>query len=200
MALILSCLIPVSTVSAQANTTASELATHIDAVKTLFQELDRAARNCVEGATEDSCHTFASTLDDAFIPAYLSHCKFISEWREQLVAREDSDELDNELNGDLARLLIDAEFTCGEDALAKRTEFTVLAFQTWQEAHADTSLLAPQYDRNTSARSSPVPEALQSQQSRLNQEIDRQWQRVELDNIRQQLRKPVDYGDYNFPN
>lgn len=171
----------------------------IDAIRELFQELDSSAQQCVEDSAADSCRSFATTLDETFIPAYLDHCAEIRAWREQLVADVESGDAAIDEDQGLASSLIGAEFSCGEDALAKRTRFAVAAFQKWQRENSNTAQATARLQQPGNSRTNPVPQSLQNQQSRLSREIDQQWQRVELENIRQQLRKPIDYGDYNYP-
>ena len=185
-------------VSAQETATAIELDARFDAIRDLFRELDSSAQACVEESDADSCKAFAEVLDDTFIPSYLGHCAVIRAWRDQVVEDAESGAAADDEPG-LANRLIGAEFSCGEDALAKRSHFAVAAFQKWQQENTHASQGTARYRQDGSDRTSPVPQALQSQQSRLSREIDQQWQRVELENIRQQLRKPIDYGDYNYP-
>ena len=180
----------------------AELERHLTEARELIQELDSAAQQCVLEDSQDSCKAFASTLDELFIPAYLQHCDAISEWRDQLLENREAGTEMLTAEQDLARQLLDAEFTCGEDALAKRSQYVVTAFQKWQQEESGTALLAPHAARQSASNanngSNSTSQALRSQQSRLTREIERQWQRVELQNIRQQLRKPIDYGDYNY--
>jgi len=185
-------------VSAQ-EATSTVVDTHIDAIRQLFQELDSSAQHCVEDHEADSCKSFATTLDESFIPAYLEHCAVIRGWREQLVADAESGAVVVDEDQGLASSLIGAEFSCGENSLARRTRFAVAAFQKWQQENSNTAQDPARYGQDGSSRTSPVSQALQNQQSRLSREIDQQWQRLELENIRQQLRKPINYGDYNYP-
>lgn len=177
----------------------SDLDRHLVSVRDLFTDIDSKAESCVGDGSAENCESFIYSLDIEFIGTYLDHCRQITDWVDQVVASAMSDADDSNENEATARRLIEAEFACGKDALNKRTTFVVEAFRKWQTLNSGNTLTASSSNQTFQSRTGSVTNALRLQQSRINQEVDQQWRRLELENLRQQLRRPIDYGDFNFP-
>lgn len=175
---------------AQASEAPTSIDTHLTAIVELFSEIDNKAEHCIDDDELQSCEAFIHSLDTEFIGTYLNHCQEVTGWVDQIVTRVMTDS--DSAPGDevTAQRLIEAEYTCGKDALRKRTSFVVEAFGKWQAINAGNENSGGVDRRASSYSSQGVAEAVQSQNSRLNQEVNQQWQRIELENIRQQLRRP----------
>lgn len=186
-------------VSAAASAQSEELDSHISEIKEQFQKLDTSAEACL--AAEAACQDFLTTLNSE-LPQYLQHCEALREWREQLVTSNSVD--DSSGDAGLAQRLIDVEFTCGEDALIKRTDAVLAAYDKTQGSplQALPALVADTNNREArqafSQQQNATSQRVSQQQQRLRMEIQQQWQRIQLENVREQNRRPLDFG--TFPN
>ncbi len=169
----------------------SDLDDSLALVIDLFAEIDNKAESCVEDSSAEDCESFIYALDTEFIEPYLDHCLQITNWVDQMVASAMSDTEALGENETTARRLIEAEFTCGKDALNKRTVFVVEAFRKWQSINPGITHAAGISSQAAQSGTSRVSNALRLQQSRITQEVNEQWRRLELENLRQQLRRPV---------
>ncbi len=185
-------LLPCSLASAQTE----DLDSHIEQVREQFQQLNLRAEACLDD-TETACQEFLSALDRE-LPRYLQHCEILRDWREQVV----SDFTDADADAELAQRLIEVEFTCGEDALVKRNNAVLAAYQK-------TSLIAPgglatlladsannQASQAFSRNQHAVSQDLSQQQQRLRNEIQQQWQRIQLQNVREENRQPQNFTSF----
>ena len=179
---------------------AQNLDDHVRAVKTLFQEMDDNAEACLNNS-QASCQNFLDTLDNR-LSRYKQHCSALRSWRDQLVDENGNTDGTASIAPGTAQLLIDVEYTCGEDALVKHTSHVLAAYE---KTHSDNSaglpaVVADAHQRETLADYERLRRSLlqdsNKQQQRLSNEIQLQWQRIELENLRQQNRRPVDFGTF----
>ena len=181
-----------------------DLTSHIEAIKTIFQQLDSAAQTCVESSAEQNtstqpdCAAFATQLEGNILTSYLEHCTVLRNWREELVAQNGDTQSDLDSDDNTLQAMIDVEFTCGEAALLKRTSYVASAYNLTQPSsrndQSSLQLRQLQNERsNNQLRNSSLHDIENSQQ-RLSREIQQQWNRIELDNLRQQNARPIDFG------
>ncbi len=176
------------------------LDSHISSIKTQFQQLDASAQACIEDA-DNACADFLTNLDTE-LPGYLQRCEALLAWREQVVTNNQDGISSDDTS--LAQRLIDVEYTCGEDALIKRTNAVQAAFEKVRNpalgklpplvAGASNSQAARELQRNRNTTQQNV----EGQRLRLQGEIERQWQRIQLENLREQNRQPKNYNDFDL--
>ena len=183
----------------------SDLDSHISTIKQMFVDIDASAERCVDNELPDNpdCHAFSDALDREFLSQYLSHCEVLKSWRDELLTDTAAAGLDQDLGASIAQNLIDVEYSCGEDALLKRTEYVLTAYSrtrspAYRNGVAGIQLgSSAQPGNSAAALSRSLLDSVRSQQYRLDREIQRQWQRIELENLRQQIDNRIDYGDNN---
>lgn len=175
-----------------------ELDDHVTAIKALFQQMDATAEGCLDDSGQ-SCQVFLDALD-SHLDQYQQHCQVLRDWRDQLVEENTATTAVPETG--TARRLIDVEYTCGEDALVKRTAFVLAAYEKTQSGNR-TILPAVVADANQQQTQNEYARLRRSllrdssaQRQRLDDEIQQQWQRIELENLREQNRRPVDFGTF----
>lgn len=178
------------------------LATPIGNIKTFFQQLDELAEGCLQNSTAD-CQSFSESLDQQ-LGVYLTACEPLIAWRDALVEQNATEPV----SADAATIqqLLDVEFTCGENALVKQTDYVQQAFNKIQSAAEPVSassvatLTLSQNQQRASEQQARMRQSLlggvQDQNLRLNSEIEAQWRRIEMDNLREQNRRPVDFGTF----
>ncbi|MCG8412964.1 MAG: hypothetical protein MI746_01995 [Pseudomonadales bacterium] len=182
-----------------------EIDARISVVKDLFVELDAAAETCLDDGTtsEDSCQAFSDSINGDTIPTYLEHCRVLKEWRDGLVEETQRTGVDPANQERTLGLLIDVEFTCGEEALTKRTQYVLAAF---------AKIRAPRYlipdpaiairnqrqaDNIDYTLRNSLLDGIENQQRHIGGEVQQLWNRLELENLRRQSQRPTSVGTIN---
>jgi hypothetical protein len=178
------------------------LATPIANIKTFFQQLDELAEGCLDNDAA-YCQAFSESLDQQ-LGVYLTACEPLIAWRDALVEQNTTTPVT--ADSTTTQQLLDVEFTCGENALVKQTDYVQQAFSKIQTALEPVSassvatLAASQNQQRASEQQARMRQSLlggvQDQNQRLNSEIELQWRRIELDNLREQNRRPLDFGTF----
>lgn len=183
------------------------LDTRIDSATTALTELDLKAETCLislaEGTTDEAkahCDEFLQAIDGALLASYLVDCEALRNWRDDFVSASTADNApDNNNSEENLRRLVGIEFACGENALNKRTEYVVSAFSLLQDGQiknqrasaALTRHLAELQMQSTANQERRLlRNSILQQQSKRQLETEQQWNDLELELIRQQIRNP----------
>lgn len=109
----------------------------IGAVESILRAVDEQARVCVErlaesanGVQPEECAGFLASVDGDVLAGYLEHCAELKQWRDAYVDNPPPAGPDSERD---RQRLLGVERVCGEDALRRRTEFVVVAFEALNE-------------------------------------------------------------------
>ena len=193
-----------SSASAQQATQESvDYQAHIDAATLRLQELDTQAGACLsafESNSTDSatvrCKEFLGAVDGDGLASYLASCEILKQWREDFVlAAQRSNTDDPGSDADL-RLMVGIEFTCGEGALQKRTQFVTTAFNllvgyqgSTQQISTDIArrLAELRFETTLSNERRLLQDAIRRQQSDRLLQNERQFDALEKEIIRQQI-------------
>ena len=103
----------------------------IDIIKTIFNELDNSAKECLQQLNDSGfkkqgkCVDFMASIDGQTTTDLISHCDAIKSWRENYV--ENSNSSNETVESNLQRMR-DVEYFCGENFLQKRTVNVSAAF------------------------------------------------------------------------
>ncbi len=163
-------------------------------IATLLSTLDAKANACLEAdpaaASQDShCQQLIAAIDGDDLRHYLNLCAQIKSWRDRYVAEFAASALDSGIEQEQAlRFLVQTEFYCGENALRERTEHVFPAF-----ARLNQSMTARPGRVSAVGSRNSVPQATQQIHDRLQQETDRLWQELQLENLRRQLPRTNDF-------
>ena len=110
---------------------------HIGAAELILKAVDEEARVCIERIAESSssvqpeeCASFLALIDGEVLAGYLEHCAELKEWRNAYVENPPAAGSNSERD---RQRLVGVERVCGEDALRRRTEFVVVAFEALNE-------------------------------------------------------------------
>ena len=162
-----------------------------------LQELDELAADCLtESSGNVACPDFLRAVDGALLETYLDNCAIAKSWREQFVTEQVQDFAANSSRSETSlRHLIDVEYLCGENAVARATDNVLPAYRLTRTNPANGNSLARslQYQLDSARqnalidqRSSNLSGGYSSQSERSRQQIQRQFDRLELELIRQQ--------------
>jgi hypothetical protein len=182
----------------------------IEQARTALSLLDEQAGACLTSqssattnATAGACVAFRQALDGELLTRYLSACRVARAWRDEYVTRRVETGIDDAAGSadETLRTLVDIDYWCGEDALARRTTNVVAAYglsrsdisaplaQTGSvrdlQRQLDTSRQQAIIDRERSR----LQEDNLAAQQRLRQETYRQQNDLELELIRQQKQR-----------
>ena len=177
--------------------------THIDAAATQLRTLDNKAAACLaafEGESKESaavrCQEFRGAIDGADLADYLARCEVLKAWRENFVLAAQQSDADNRGSAADLSLMVGIEFTCGEDALQKRTQFVTTAFNmlygnrnSAQQANSEIArrLAELQFETTLSNERRLLQDAIRRQQSDRLLQNERQFDALEKEIIRQQI-------------
>ncbi len=181
----------------------SSLDSSVEAAAAALTELDSKAQSCLnsldQAATSEAqqrCDEFLQAIDGELLATYLTHCDALKNWRDEFVAEAVGNDQNNTNS---LELLVGIEFACGENALQKRTQFVVDTFALLQggqiqERRASAALSRRLAELNfqsiTNQQRRLLQDAIQQQQLRSQLETQLQWNEVENELIRQQIRNP----------
>ena len=172
----------------------------LDAARSIMQQLDELAAACVNpnqqatATPETPCLNFSNALNGEMLASYISHCRSIKTWRDEFVSSQSANQTNTDTDTSLS-LMIDSEFLCGDDALTKRTDYIGIAYQQINGtnrsdpanvAATNTELQALRQQMLISRERQRLMNSFQQQQQRQRLETQRQFDRQELELIRQQ--------------
>lgn len=175
---------------------------HITGAVSGLEQLDTLASACLtalqQAADTDAnapCTEFLTAIDGETLAQYLAHCAALTEWKETYIAeafRENQNPADS---ASALRLLVGADYACGDNALQQRTEFVTTAFAQLQQrsnasgqdnALLDRRLREMQFNSTLSAERRLLQNSVQQQQLQRDQASERQMRQLELELVRQQ--------------
>ena len=175
----------------------------VEAAAAALTELDSKAQSCLNSLDQDTaseaqqrCDEFLQAVDGELLATYLTHCDTLKNWRDESVTETAGND-QNDTNS--LELLVGIEFACGENALQKRTQFVVDTFALLQEdqiqerrANAAMSrrLAELEFQSISNQQRRLLQDSIQQQQLRSQLETQQQWNDVENELIRQQIRNP----------
>lgn|GEM_PF-1998637 len=176
-----------------------ELDTYIPLVQQYFLTLDHQADLCLENnqperTESDACQTFLAMIDGQETASYLDMCRALRNWRTSFIeelANSDFSIDSNPANLDQSlslNRLAQTEYYCGEDALRSRTNHVHSAFNLLRQNEVRIST-----GSTTAIHGLPANGGLRAIHDRLQREIDQQWQNLQMENLRQQSRQPMEF-------
>lgn len=199
---ILGSLMAISLISATASAQETTLDSRIQFASEALATLDEQARICLnhfeQGATEQavsSCNSFLRSVDGSLLADYLAHCDALKAWREDFVTGEITSAGDAETNLELMRGI---ELVCGEDALQKRTEHVVSAFNLLQGNPSQSQATSTinrriaelEFEQTMNAERRLLQNGILQQRQHTNSLIEQQWDEQQEELIRQQINRP----------
>ncbi len=185
----------------------------IDSTAEALILLDVKASDCLSAldAGADShqlCVDFMAAIDGELMADYLDQCRELKDWRDDYVDQTIVSDIDagNPGNEEMLRRLIAIEYSCGENTVIERTEFVAAAFNRLRSNTAPTTtatdaaairrqLSERRFNALEASERQRLLDALQNQQNRSEREIERQFNDLENELLRQQIRnsnRPVD--------
>jgi len=192
--------------------TQKELQQNIDNAVTILQQLDGLANVCLAALNEDAsntavsetanepCTRFLDGVDGELLARYLSHCKALRNWRDELVTKEFAAQDSTNYSEEILQTLIGVDYACADDALQKRTQFVTTAFAELQGDSAanrqQNTVLARRmaeinFEQTLAAERQRSQNALQQQQLQRELESERQLRQVETELFRQQRNQTI---------
>ncbi|MCP5348893.1 MAG: hypothetical protein R3F41_12380 [Gammaproteobacteria bacterium] len=166
----------------------------LEQARASLQQLDGMAADCMaQDRDPESCNPFRIAINGDLLDAYLENCRVAREWRDRFVTEQvaagDQRPATNDSQA-LLGYLVDIEYLCGENALVRATEFVVPAYRSLGRIDTAAGL---EY-RLDSWRQQQLQErertrqkqAVSSQERRRQQQTTQQFERLELELIRQQ--------------
>ena len=175
----------------------------IDAASSSLVELDGKAQACLNSletaattAAKPPCDDFLQAIDGELLANYLSHCKILKDWRDAFVSTAVNSNVQSNSNENL-QLLVGIEFTCGENALQKRTQFVINAFGLLQDGQIQNQrtnanlirrLAELKFEATLNNERRLLQDSILQQHSTREQATQRQFDDLEKELIRQQIR------------
>ena len=177
---------------------------HIDAAASQLRTLDSKAGACLTAFEDEStesaavsCREFLGAIDGSDLADYVARCELLKAWRENFVLTAQQSDTDNQGSAADLSLMVGIEFTCGEDALQKRTQFVTTAFNmlygnlnSAQQVNSEIArrLAELQFETTLSNERRRLQDAIRRQQSDRLLQNERQFDALEKEIIRQQIR------------
>lgn len=172
----------------------------IESAETVLRAVDEQARVCIEQLAEstnstqpEECVNFLASIDGEVLAGYLEQCASLKQWRDSYVDNPPPASSDSER--DLQRL-VGVERVCGEDALRRRTEFVVIAFEALNERPARPASGLSLQRRLTELEFRSTLGGWQNEldvsnsNRRVRSETLQQFDQLEEELIRQQINRP----------
>lgn len=176
----------------------------IDAAAGQLELLDSKADACLSAFESEStesatvrCKDFLGAIDGADLADYLARCEVLKQWRENFVLAAQQPGTDNQGGDADLRLMVGIEYTCGEGALQKRTQFVTAAFNLLYGNQnpgrpSNTAIVRRlaelQFETTLSNERRQLQDAIRQQQADRLLQIERQFDDLEKEIIRQQIR------------
>ncbi len=182
----------------------------IDVTFRALTELDLKAKECLLALDSNAdsaqvCDNFMSAVDGELMANYLSECRRLKSWRDEFVTRSVAEDVNTSTGGvddqEMLRRLVTIQFSCGENTLPTRTQYVVSAFNKLQnsvkrvESSAGTAASAlsrqlseSRFNAIENQERQRLQNAVQGQQIRSQIETERQFEALQNELIRQQIR------------
>ena len=170
----------------------------IDIIKTILNELDNSAKECLEQLNDSrlknqgKCVDFMISIDGQITTDLISHCGAIRSWRENYV--ENSNSSNETVETNLQRMR-DVEYFCGENFLHKRTvnvsaAFDLLTnkrFEEFSNLSISRRISELQFINAENKERRFLRESVMRQNQRQQSESDNRINELERELIRQQI-------------
>ena len=170
----------------------------IDIIKTILNELDNSAKECLEQLNDSrlknqgKCVDFMISIDGQITTDLISHCGAIRSWRENYVENANSSNETVEANQQRMR---DVEYFCGENFLQKRTvnvsaAFDLLTnkrFEEFSNLSISRRISELQFINAQNKERRFLRESVMRQNQRQQSESDNRINELERELIRQQI-------------
>jgi len=168
----------------------------------ILVELDNRAERCLDSLETTSpdepnqvCDAFLEAIDGDILTSYLSHCEELKTWREGFITSSDTSSTSTEEN---LQRLIGIEFTCGENALEKRTQYVFSAFNKIQQSEtvirasniSARSISELKFESTLNQNNRTLQNSILQQRLRLEIENQKLQNDIEKELIRQQISNP----------
>ncbi len=177
----------------------------IEAAAAALGQLDSLAAECrtaLETGSDDEarsrCQRFLGAVDGELLAGYLEQCAALKAWRDEFVSSAAAAADDAQAAANLA-LMVGIERNCGEDALANETSDVLSTFallrDRGQRSNSSTAALNRRLQEMNQqalrdAQQDVLRGGVQRELSRRLLETEQQWQSLELELLRQQIRNP----------
>jgi len=189
--------------TAFSQTSEQQLADSLQQARTSLQQLDNLANVCLDASGgSEACSEFQHAVDGELLAAYLENCAVAKSWREEFVTSQSQETgATSTRSEELLKFLVDVEFLCGENALARATDNVFPAYRLTRSTQTDGSSLARslQYQLDSARQNSLIDrqrsnlsQGVSSQSERSRRQVRRQFDQLELELLRQQ-------NDQQFP-
>jgi hypothetical protein len=199
--LAISLLVAGSACMAQISTFA-ELNGQVNGAKQALAELDDKALTCTSSfnlnlgeATALLCDEFMRAVDGEILANYLERCGTLKAWRDSFV--ESNHDSIPDLEADEAlKMMMAVQYTCGENALQKRTNYVVDAFNTLVKGTLLNKTSTQSFDLRISElelqnrmdrERRALQDAINAQREQREQATQNQFRSIENELIRQQI-------------
>ena len=172
----------------------------IGAAESILQSVDEQARVCIEQLAEpanavqpDECASFLASIDGDVLAGYLEHCAELKRWRDTYVDNPPPAGPDTERD---RQRLVGIERVCGENALRRRTEFVVVAFEELNEHSArrtggiSLQRRISEFEYNSTLGGWRNELDVTNSNRRIRNETSQQFDQLEEELIRQQINRP----------
>jgi len=170
----------------------------VESASNALAELDRQASACLDSIDKKDddnllyCDDFIKALDGELIGNYLNQCEVLKAWRDDFVEDQSTPTDDIER---ILELMTGIEFSCGEDALLKRTQYVAKTFGLLQDTGRASQSAVPvnrriselQVQRMQNAERLSLQNSILQQNRRLQLETDQRQDDLEKELLRQQI-------------
>lgn len=170
--------------------------------------LDVKASDCLDALDTGEnrvalCDDFMAAIDGEIVANYLAQCRLLKGWRDEYVEQTIEANLANDSQDDeeTLRRLVAVEYYCADTTVLQRTEFVAAAFNRLGNnsandpsgTHSSSASLRQQLSENRfnfleNQERMRLQDALRSEQNRSQRETERQFDNLENELIRQQIR------------
>ncbi len=183
-----------------AQTGEQQLQDNLRRARNAAQQLEVLANDCLdENAGNEACSAFRKALDGELLEVYLDNCTAAKSWREEFVVKQAQDSAATPVQSEVfLGYLVDIEFLCGDNALARNAASVTPAYRLTNTGPAGSSPMARslQYQLDSVRQNALLgqqrrilSEGLSTQNERSRTDTQRQFDRLELELIRQQNRQ-----------
>ena len=178
----------------------------IDSAAEALILLDVKASDCITALDAGAdpqllCEDFMAAIDGELMAGYLEHCRELKAWRDDYVDQTVTSDIDSDSAGieEMLRRLVAIEYSCGENTVTERTQFVAVAFNRLRSNSASTisgadaaaiekQLSENRFDALDQSERQRLLDAMQNQQRRSALESERQFNDLENELLRQQIR------------
>ncbi|MDG2140143.1 MAG: hypothetical protein P8K27_01475 [Gammaproteobacteria bacterium] len=179
----------------------STLEKRIEIVSSALAKLDDKAKICLNTVEKTdtrsliNCDDFLKAVDGELVARYIANCDALKLWRDDFVSDQSLPPSAVEKN---LRAMMEIEFTCGENALQKRTQYVTKAVEllqnNFQQSQAYTSINRRiseiQLNQLLSKERSSLESSVFEQNQRVRSETNQQQNELEKELLRQEIMSP----------